>query len=98
MAQPTSYSWNVTENIGPFIVNAVIPIDAHKFDVVFNKPAVEAEALVLTNYVTSPVLTVSAVTKVSDSRYQVTTVQPQVPGQVYNVTVSNVHDIYGNLI
>lgn len=98
MAQPVSYTWNVIADTTPFIIASVVAVDGHQFDVYFNKPAVESEALIPANYVTSPVLTVSSVSKMAANCYRVTTVQPQVPGQVYNVTVSNVHDIYGNLI
>lgn len=89
-----------------FTGNGVVPIvsqiitlnDARRFDVSFSEAVVESEALVTTNYVISPTLTVSNVTKVSDNRYTITTLEAQTPAQSYLVTVSNIHDLAGNSI
>lgn len=73
--------------------------DALHAKVVFSEAVVSSEALVPTNYIITggAGLTVYAVTKETDLVYTLTT-SLQVVGQSYTVTVSNIHDMYGNLI
>ncbi len=86
------------EGTAPTVSQIVVLNDARTFDVVFSESVLTAEALLKANYGVSPLLTVDTVTKVQDNRYTITTLEAQIPGQLYTVTVSNVHDLYGNLI
>lgn len=79
-------------------VLSIIRSDARRFEVVFSTNMLESEALTKANYGIAPPLTVAGVTKVQGNTYQVSTSEAQVPGQSYMVTVSNVHDLFGNLI
>jgi hypothetical protein len=82
----------------PFVALASAQ-DALHAKVIFSEAVVEAEALVAANYIITggAGLTVYNVTKETDLVYVLTT-SLQVVGQSYTVTVSNIHDMYGNLI
>ena len=84
--------------ITPFVALASAS-DALHAKVIFSEAVVEAEALLSTNYIVTggAGLTVYGVTKETDLVYVLTT-SLQVAGQLYTVTVSNIHDLYGNLI
>jgi hypothetical protein len=93
------YTYIFTGNgVAPAITMIVDLNDGRKIDVVYTESVNESDALVATNYVFVPTLNVSSVSKVSDNRYTVFTVEAQIPGQSYNLTVSNVRDLAGNLI
>lgn len=72
-------------------------IDARTVEVLFNEAVVEDEALTAANYSIDGGLTVSAVVKVTSSIYRLTT-SKQAVGDLYTVTVSDIHDLVGNLI
>jgi hypothetical protein len=84
--------------VAPFVALASAN-DALHAKVIFSEAVVEAEALISTNYVITggAGLTVYAVTKETDLVYALTT-SLQVSGQLYTVTVSNIHDMQGDLI
>lgn len=86
----------VAVGVAPTVV-MIRAVDARIMEVVFSEPVVDAEALTPTNYTSDGGLTISAVTKVTDVIYRLTTSR-QNRDQVYNVTVSNVHDRAGNLV
>lgn len=72
-------------------------IDARTLQVSFSEPVVESEAETGANYSVDNGLTVSTGVKVSDTVFRLTT-SKQTVGQLYTVTVSNIHDLSGNLI
>ena len=84
--------------VAPFVALASAN-DALHAKVIFSEQVVEAEALVASNYIITggAGLTVYAVTKETSQTYILTT-SLQVAGQLYTVTVSNIHDLCGNLI
>jgi hypothetical protein len=82
----------------PTVAMAIVSNDARSFDVLFSESVLDTEAVIPANYVITPTLTVQSVTKVSDNRYTIKTVEAQLPGQLYLVTVSGVHDLAGNII
>lgn len=79
-------------------VSSITRSDARRFEVIYSTRMLEAEALTKSNYVVAPPLTVVGVIKIQDDTYQISTAEAQIPGQSYMVTVSNVHDLFGNLI
>ena len=93
---------------GPFTFNYVgvgIPplailarsIDSRTLEIAFTAAMVESEALNPIHYSISPPVAVFSVVKVLDSIFRLTTGR-QERGVSYSVTVSGIHDIYGNLI
>jgi hypothetical protein len=74
-------------------------IDARLLEVIFSKAVVNSEAVDPANYMITGGggLTVSAGSKVTDTTYRLVTSR-QDPGQLYTVTASNIHDLFGNLI
>lgn len=84
--------------IAPTVIEVVRNDDARNFEVSFSEPVAEVLALDPANYLISPSLAISKVTKVSNNRYTVTTLDAQTPNQVYTVTVSNIKDLFDNLI
>lgn len=91
------YQWNVVEDLVPPVVSGVDVIDGRTLEVLFSEVVVEVEALTPANYVFDNGLAVLALTKVSGTQYRITTTL-QIPGQAYQLTVSNVHDMSGNTI
>jgi hypothetical protein len=83
---------------GPVISLAYAP-DGLQVQVIFNVPVVVSEALVAANYVITggAGLTVFSVTQETANSYLLAT-SLQIPGFSYTLTVSNIHDIYGNPI
>lgn len=83
---------------GPAISLAYAP-DGINVRVIFNVPVVMAEAAIAANYVItgSGGLTVTAAT-VETANSVLLTTSLQTPGASYTLTVSNIHDIYGNPI
>ena len=73
--------------------------DGFHVKVIFSEIVVESEALVAGNYLITggAGLTVYDVFKETDQVYRLRT-SLQVVGQTYTVTVSNIHDLIGNLI
>jgi len=96
LAPPYNQNFTAT-GVAP-TVTSITRSDARRFEVIFSTNMLESEALTKANYVVAPPLTVSGVTKIQGNTYQVSTSEAQVPGQSYMVTVSNVHDLFGNLI
>lgn len=94
-----SYSWTVVSETTPPILLFARPVEATTVDLTFSEPVVVSEALVETNYVITggAGLTVTAVQQISGTVFRLTT-SPQVPGQTYLVTASNIHDLNGNAI
>lgn len=92
-------SFNFTGVGDPPFVAMAAGIDGFHVKVIFSEPVVESEALVPSNYVItgSGGLTVSDVEKETDLVYILTT-SLQTVGASYTLTVSNIHDLYGNLI
>jgi len=84
--------------VAPFVALASAS-DALHAKVIFSEAVLEAEALISANYLITggAGLTVYGVVKETDQVYVLTT-SLQVSGQSYTVTVSNIHDLYGNLI
>ena len=84
--------------IDPYVVVAGAE-DGFSVKVIFSEPVVAAEALIPANYVITggAGLTVFEVTQENAQIFELRT-SLQVVGQSYLVTVSNVHDLQGNLI
>lgn len=99
MSQPTSYSWNVTQDPTPPTMIIARAPDVRHVEVTFSEPVNEFEATNPANYVITggAGLTVSSVVAVNPQTYLLTT-SKQVTGQAYTVTASNIHDLAGNLI
>lgn len=72
-------------------------IDARTIQIQFGETVVESEALDPSNYSVTRDLTVSAVTKISETIYRLTTSRQSV-GTAYEITASGIHDLAGNLI
>lgn len=81
----------------PTIVIAFPENDAFKVDVIFSEAVVDTEALIAANYSINNGLQVFSVDKLSSSSYRLHTSQ-QTAGVTYTLTVSNIHDLKGNLI
>jgi hypothetical protein len=86
----------VAVGTAPFVVMAR-SVDARLMEVVYSEAMLEVEALNPANYSINNGLTVSAVVKVTDVIYRLTTSR-QIRDQAYSITVTNVHDQHGNLI
>ena len=99
MSQPTSYSWTVVKEIGPPVLIRAQPLDATTLDVIFSEAVQASDATNPANYqITGGAgLAVLSVSQVSQAEYILKTA-PQVAGQVYSLTASNIHDLSGNLI
>lgn len=82
----------------PYVVLAAAE-DGYHVRVIFSETVVEAEALIASNYVVTggAGLTVYEAVKETNNIYKLRT-SLQVVGQTYTVTVSNIHDLLGNLI
>jgi len=82
----------------PYVVLAAAE-DSYHAQVIFSEPVVVAEALVPANYVITGGggLTVYEVTQVDPKIFKLRTSLQDV-GQSYTLTVSNIHDMLGNLI
>jgi hypothetical protein len=93
---PTSYTWNAQVNSKPFILDVIV-VDAFTLRVIFNEGMVTEEATDTTNYTFTNGLVALQIVAQSASVYIVTTTQ-QAAGQSYTLTVSNVHDLNGNVI
>lgn len=78
-------------------VTSVLPTDCRTLEAIFSKAVVEVEALDPGNYATTPPLAIKSVQKVGDRRYRLKT-SKQDELVSYLITVSNVHDLDGNLI
>lgn len=89
--------WLVSADLTPPTVAGVETVDGKTIVVTFDEAVVEAEALTPANYVFSGGLTLLAVEKVTSSQFRLTT-SLQTPGLTYNLTVSGIHDLNGNLI
>lgn len=96
MANPNSYTWNSSSDVPPFILNVEV-LDAFTLRVIYNEAVVTAEATNVTNYSFTSGLAALQIISESSSVYVVTTSQ-QTAGQSYTLTVSNVHDLNGNVI
>ena len=92
-------TWNLVPDTTPPVLYFARPIDATTVDVTFSEPVVVSEATTPANYgITGGAgLTVTTVTQISGTVFRLTT-SPQVVGQSYLVTASNIHDLFGNLI
>jgi hypothetical protein len=84
--------------VAPTLVQIITTNDARTFDCLFSEAVVESEALDKVNYLIVPTLTIDTITKVTENRYQIKTIEAFVPSQLYTVTASNIHDLYQNLI
>ena len=97
MANPTSYTWNaIPDGLPPTIIGVAV-LDAFTLRVIFSEGMVTSEATNTVNYSFTGGLVALQIVQESSSVYIVTTTQ-QVAGQSYTLTVSNVHDLNGNLI
>lgn len=92
-----SYILSFTSGTPLPVVISTLSIDARVVEVIFNNPMVLAEATNPANYEIDGGITVSAVTRVTSTTYRLTT-SKQGLGVSYNLTVSGIHDIYGNLV
>jgi hypothetical protein len=92
-------AWNCNGDSTPPVLYSVQVVDGTVLNVIYSEPVVVSEALVAANYAItgSGGLNVLSVERVSDTTYRVTTTL-QSPGASYTLTVSNVHDLNGNLI
>lgn len=74
-------------------------IDARLLEIIFSKAVVNSEAENPANYLITGGggLTVSSSAKVTDTTYHLVTSR-QLPGQLYTIQASNIHDLFGNLI
>lgn len=92
-------TWNLVPDTTPPVLYFARPVDATTVDITFSEPVVVAEATNPANYgITGGAgLTVSAAAQISATVFRLTT-SPQVVGQSYLVTASNIHDLFGNLI
>lgn len=96
---PGPFTYNfVAAGSAPFVALAGAE-DGYHVKVIFSEAVVESEALIPGNYVITggAGLSVYEVEKETDQVYKLRT-SLQVVGQTYTVTVSNVHDLLGNLI
>jgi hypothetical protein len=72
-------------------------VDARTLDVIFSEVVVESEALVISNYIITPTLTVSAIQKLDSVSYRLTT-SKQTELLPYTITAIGIHDLNGNLV
>lgn len=82
--------------VAPTVV-MVRAVDGRLMEVIYSKAVVQNEASNPANYSSDGGLTISAATKITDVVYRLTTSR-QNRDQVYNIAVSNVHDLAGNPI
>lgn len=86
------------------IISAVEAQELRRLRVTFSEPVVQASALTALNWVlayqSTPAVTavVTEVAVVSDSQFDLTTDIELTPGAVYLLTVSNVADLWGNVV
>lgn len=96
---PGPFTYNfIGIGISPYVALAGAE-DGYHVKVIFSETVVEAEALIPGNYVITggAGLSVFEVFKETDKVYRLRT-SLQTVGQTYTVTVSNIHDLQGNLI
>lgn len=96
---PGPFTYNfIGLGVNPFVALAGAQ-DGYHVKVIFSEAVVESEALIPSNYVITggAGLSVYEVTKETDLVYRLRT-SLQTVGQSYLVTVSNIHDLQGNLI
>lgn len=91
------FEYLVVEDLTPPEVEGVEAPEGRLLIVTFSEAVVEAEALDPANYSLDNGLVVLDLEKISASQYRITT-SLQTPGLSYNLTVSGVHDLSGNLI
>lgn len=91
------FEYLVVEELDPPVVSGVEVLEGRLLVVTFNEAVVEADALDPANYSFDNGLVVLGLEKVSASQYRITT-SLQTPGASYNLTVTGVHDLSGNLI
>lgn len=97
---PGPYVQNFFAVSETFDIQLAQAVDGITVRCIFNVPVLLTDALIVANYVITGVplgLTVYAVVQETANSFLLTT-SPQVPGQTYDLTVSNVHDLHGNLI
>lgn len=80
----------------PTMVQIVKSVDERTLDIVFNEAVFEEDASNPANYSISPTLAVTKAVRLTDFNYRLTT-GPQTIGATYNVTVSGLRDIHGNI-
>lgn len=80
----------------PTVVQIAKGIDERTLDIVFSEAVMQADAEIAANYSISPTLAVISAHRVTDFNYRLVT-GPQVINQVYQVDISNIRDINGNL-
>lgn len=81
----------------PTIVIAFPESDGKLVDVIFNESVVTSEAMIAANYSIDHSLVVFSVDQINLNSYRLHT-SLQTAGTVYTLTVSNIHDLQGNLI
>jgi hypothetical protein len=91
------FEWNVVEDVTPPTVSGVEVLGGRLLLVNFSSAVVESEALDPANYSFDNGLVVLGLEKVGGSQYQITT-SLQTPGLSYELTVTGIHDLNGNLI
>ena len=79
----------------PLTVISVLPLDGQLVQVQFSDSVVKLEALDLGNYSFSPALLILDIKESMSSIYILTTAA-QTPGTSYDLTITGIHDLYGN--
>lgn len=82
--------------VDPTIV-AVRSLDKNTIEVVFSEPPLQYEAMVVTNYVLTGGIDVEAIENINATSYRLTVTDLD-DVTSYDLTVSNIHDRFGNLI
>lgn len=96
---PGPYVQNFYAVAETFDISLAQAVDGVTVRCIFNVPVLLTDALIAANYVITlnGGLIVYSVVQETANSFLLTT-SPQIPGATYDLTVSNVHDLHGNLI
>lgn len=95
---PFAYSsWVTVVDNTPPVLYSLISVTATLVKVIYSEAVNTSDALTVGNYSLNNGLVALSVSQVSPSIYLLTTTA-QTPSTVYTLTVSNVRDLYGNVI
>lgn len=92
----TSFIVNFSGQSVPTTLQIVKSVDERTIDIVFSEAVLEEDASNPANYSISPALAVTKATRITDFNYRLTTA-PQTIGVTYDVTISGIRDIQGNI-
>ena len=95
-AKSVTAIFDIKDTIAP-LVTTITYVDPAHITITFSEPVNDTRALDTQNYTATGSLGITAVTKVNDTTYALTTLH-QAPGISYTLTVSNIIDRAGNPI